>query len=114
MLFTITDKEKVIQKRLEKLTACGDPFRETLKNAAVIEKLFNRFERYLGKSGFDAKAGTIIDASIISAPKQRNSRDDNQLIKEGKILESFENNVYRLRQKDVDARWTKKKQNYFD
>lgn len=89
-------------------------YREFLTQAKVLEKLFLKFERYLEKSGYGAACGTIVDASIISAPKQRNSRDDNKRIKEGKIPENFEQNHYRLRQKDCDARWTVKNgQHYF-
>lgn len=89
-------------------------FRETLIEAKMIEKLFQKFNAYLENEGYIASLGTIIDASIVSAPKQRNSRDDNKTIKEGNIPESFKENANMLRQKDIDARWTKKNhQNYY-
>jgi len=89
-------------------------FRETLTRKNGIEKLFQKFDAYLSEKGYAAAVGTIVDASIISAPKQRNNRDENKLIKEGKIPESFTENEHMLRQKDVDARWTKKNhQNYY-
>lgn len=80
-------------------------FREVLVQGKVIDKLFSRFERYLEKNGFNAKAGTIIDATIVEAPKQRNSREDNKTIKTGKIPDNFRKNDNKLRQKDIDARW---------
>jgi IS5 family transposase len=81
-------------------------FREQLTKAKVIKKLFRQFDQFLRNSGFAAKKGQIVDASIISAPKQRNSRDENKRIKKGKIPEDW--NQAKRRQKDTDARWVKK------
>lgn len=83
-------------------------FREVLVQSHMMEKLLARFDRYLAEQGFSAKTGMIVDASIVEVPRQRNSRDDNQKIKEGKIPMSFTDHPFRCRQKDVDARWTKK------
>jgi IS5 family transposase len=52
--------------------------------------------------------GQIIDASIVAAPKQRNSRDDNAAIKAGGMPAGWEAHPAKRRQKDRDARWTKK------
>ena len=41
-------------------------------------------------------------------PIQRNTREENKEIKEGKTPESFTKNKNKLAQKDTDARWTKK------
>jgi IS5 family transposase len=49
--------------------------------------------------------GHIVDASIVKALKQRNSREENAIIKEGKVPKSFKANPNKLRQKDIDARW---------
>jgi IS5 family transposase len=81
-------------------------FREQLTEAKLVKKLFRQFDEFLRNSGFAAKKGQIIDASIVSAPKQRNSRDDNKKIKKGKIPDDW--NKAKLRQKDTDARWVKK------
>jgi IS5 family transposase len=81
-------------------------FREQLTEAKLVKKLFRRFDEFLRNSGFAAKKGQIIDASIVSAPKQRNSRDENKRIKKGDIPEDW--NWAKRRQKDTDARWTKK------
>ena len=87
-------------------------FREQLTEAKLIKKLFRQFDQFLRDSGFAAKKGQIIDASIISASKQRNSRDENKRIKEGDIPEDW--NLAKRRQKDKDARWTKKMgKNYY-
>jgi len=52
--------------------------------------------------------GKIGDASFVEVPKQRNSREENKEIKEGKIPATFEENCHKKAQKDTDARWTKK------
>jgi len=81
-------------------------FREQLTEAKLIEKLFRKFDVFLRKNGFAARKGQIVDASIVQAPKQRNSRDENKEVKEGNVPEEWSEN--KSRQKDVDARWTKK------
>ena len=52
--------------------------------------------------------GQIIDASIIAAPKQRNSAGEKREIKEGRIPADWAGKPAKLRQKDRDARWTLK------
>jgi IS5 family transposase len=81
-------------------------FREELAGAGVIGTLFRQFDSFLRKNGFAAKAGQIIDASIVNVPKQRNSRGENKLIKEGYVPADWSEK--KKRQKDVDARWVKK------
>lgn len=89
-------------------------FRESLVNLGLIEKLFAVFNKCLIESGFSARKGQIIDASFVEVPRQRNSREDNEVIKSGGIPESFKANQNQLRQKDVDARWvTKGGQRYY-
>lgn len=83
-------------------------FREVLATTNTLEKLFKRFDRYLSEQGLCAELGHIVDATITEVPKQRNSRDENAKIKEGKTPESFVNNPNKMRQKDMDARWTMK------
>jgi IS5 family transposase len=89
-------------------------YREVGVKGRVIEKLFDRFHRYLSSQGYGAACGSLVDASIVPARRQRNSREDNASIKAGKVPESFQHNVHRRRQKDIDARWTvKNRQAYY-
>jgi IS5 family transposase len=81
-------------------------FREELANANVIELLFAQFDQFLQNSGFKAQKGQIVDASIVRVPIQRNSRDENKDIKAGKKIKAW--GKAKRRQKDIDARWTKK------
>ena len=88
-------------------------FREALTRAKLrgkpaIEVLFKRFDAALAAAGFLAMGGQIIDASIVAAPKQRNTDDEKRDLKEGRIPPEWVNKPAKLRQKDRDARWTVK------
>src|SRR6266496_5161832 len=82
-------------------------FRERLKNAKLVEVLFNRFHEQLAAQGLVARAGQMIDATFIEVPRQRNSREENEQIKAGETPEDWKKPEakFKLRQKDVDARW---------
>lgn len=89
-------------------------FRERLAQAGAVEKLFARFDRHLEEQGLMASGGQMIDASIIPVPKQRNRRDENEAIKADETPQEWQNDPAKLRQKDVDARWTvKNEQNFY-
>jgi len=83
-------------------------FREQLSETKTLACLFKRFDKYLAEQGILAELGHIVDASLIEVPKQRNSREENAQIKQGKIPESFTRNPSQWRQKDVEARWAVK------
>lgn len=83
-------------------------FREKLTKAGAIQALFDRFDAALRASGYIAMGGQIVDASLIAAPKQRNSEDEKNDLKEGRIPEDWKARPAKLRQKDRDARWTVK------
>jgi len=71
-------------------------------------KLFDAFNQLLEGKGIVAREGSIIDASFVDAPRQRNNRDQNQRIKQGERPEEFDTNPAVGRQKDSEARWTRK------
>jgi transposase, IS5 family len=83
-------------------------FNNELAKNNVIDRLFVIFDEYLTQQGYCAKAGSMIDASFVEVPKQRNTREENKEIKEGTIPQSFLENEHKFAQKDTDARWTKK------
>ena len=83
-------------------------YREALAKAGAVEGLFNQFDSYLKAKGYLAMGGQIIDATIVPAPRQRNSRDDNAKVKAGETPADWEAHPAKNRQKDKDARWTKK------
>lgn len=83
-------------------------YREALARAGAVEALFDLFDAHLQEHGYLAVGGQIIDATIVPAPRQRNGRKDNDTIKSGRTPESWDKQPAKNRQKDKDARWTKK------
>jgi IS5 family transposase len=83
-------------------------FKEDLANKGIAQELFDLFNDTLASNNILAKEGTIVDASFVRVPRQRNTREENAQIKQGEIPESFKDNPHRQAQKDCDARWTKK------
>src|SRR3979490_3533963 len=66
-------------------------FREKLAKAGLIEKLFGRFDPHLAAKGYMARGGQMVDATIVPVPKQRNSGDENEAVKAGRIPEAWDN-----------------------
>src|SRR6516164_2006319 len=118
-----------VERRLEAISANGDPletikkivpwedfradiesvnattiwlFREALAQAGLIDKLFERFGRHLEAEGYIARGGQIIDATIVSVPKQRNTKEENEAIKAGKTPDGWEQQPAKNAQKDKD------------
>lgn len=87
-------------------------FRERLKEQNLTATLFTRFHEQLAQRGYIAKSGQMIDATFVEVPKQRNTREENALIKAGAIPIEWgkddKEHKHKLAQKDTDARWTKK------
>jgi IS5 family transposase len=83
-------------------------FREHLTQARAVENLFARFDRQLTKAGYLAMGGQIVDATIVAAPKQRNTDAEKADIKVGNVPDAWKDKPAKLRQKDRDARWTVK------
>lgn len=93
-------------------------FREQLKNLNLTEILFAEFHTQLASLGYVAREGQMIDATFVEVPKQRNTREENEQIKAGKLPDGWDKDekkaIAKRRQKDIDARWTKKNsQSYF-
>src|SRR4030088_3009806 len=74
-------------------------FREKLTKAGAIGPLFERFDATLRQSGYIAMSGQIVDASLIAAPRQRNTQDEKKAIKDGRIPADWKDNPAKLRQK---------------
>ena len=83
-------------------------FREILKNNELIEKFFVIFANHLESKGFIYNKGQIIDSSFVEAPRQRNTREENEKIKNGEGDTLWNDKPPKKCQKDIDARWTKK------
>ena len=81
-------------------------FAKHLVENGTMPKLFAHFHARLEQAGLVLNEGKIIDASIVDAPVQRNSREENERIRDNDIPEDWSGP--KRRQKDVDATWTKK------
>jgi IS5 family transposase len=91
-------------------------FREKLNDANILETVFYRFVEQLEQKGIITHSGSIVDATFVDVPKQRNTKDENKEIKEGKIPKEWElkKNHHKKAQKDVNARWiTKHKERHY-
>jgi IS5 family transposase len=85
-------------------------FREALEcdGRKGSERLFARFGGMLEAQGLVGHEGSIVDASFVDAPRQRNTRDQNKSIKKGERPIEFDSDTPKGRQKDCDARWAQK------
>ena len=83
-------------------------FREALERVGAVERLFAPFDATLRDAGYLAMGGQIVDATIVAAPKQRNTEAERAAIKAGRIPEGWAERPAKLRQKDRDAGWTVK------
>jgi len=88
-------------------------FKEMLKKDNVLEALFLRFDAMLRENGFEARVGQIVDATIVPVSVRRDSKEVNDLVKQGKAEAVTEWSDNARRQKDVDARHTKKNSKSF-
>ena len=82
--------------------------RTTIGDVPAITVLFRAYEAALTRAGFLAMGGQIIDATIVSAPKQRNTDGEKADIRAGRVPEAWQDKPAKLAQKDRDARWTVK------
>ena len=55
-----------------------------------------------------------LDSSFLEAPKQHNTREENEMIKSGRGDELWQDDINKQSHKDIDASWTKKRnQSYY-
>lgn len=84
-------------------------FREALIATGALEALFARLDRAITEAGYLPMSGQIVDATLVAAPRQRNTEDEKARIKAGESAEKiWPDTPAKARQKDVDARWTVK------
>ena len=88
-------------------------FRENITNTGLVEDLFMEFTNHLASTGLVFNEGQLVDASFTIAPRQRNTREENEKIKNGQGDDLWNNHPHKKRHKDIDARWTKKNNETF-
>jgi len=81
---------------------------ELLSQADGARKLFDAFHQQLLAQGLIVKEGIMVDATMVEVPRQRNSREENALVKQDETPSEWKKQPRKLAQKDVDGRWTKK------
>ncbi len=84
-------------------------FRNKLTETGTLKRVMKAFDWQLRKKGYIPMSGQIVDASLVPAPKQRNSEGEKEAIKAGKSAsEIWPDEPNKAAQKDTDARWTLK------
>jgi len=73
-------------------------FREKLTKAGAIKTLFVRFETMVHDAGYILMSGQIVDASLIAAPKQRNTDDEKRDLKADRVPKNWKKKPAKLRQ----------------
>ena len=70
-------------------------FRNCLVQADVLNELFDGFVDRIDKAGLILNQGKIVDATMVKAPVQRNTRQENKRIKDGKAPKGWSENKAR-------------------
>ena len=84
-------------------------FREALIAAGALDALFARLDLAITEAGYLPMAGQIVDATLVAAPRQRNTAEEKARIKTGEsAADIWPDKPAKARQKDIDARWTVK------
>jgi hypothetical protein len=82
---------------------------ERLTNAGAFDALFADFDRQLKGQGYLPMRGQIVDATLVAAPKQRNTQAERMAVKAGKsAAQIWPEESAKSRQKGHRARWTLK------
>ena len=113
---SLTQTEYLVADRLSWMRFCrlgpGDAvpdantlwdFREALIASGALERLFSRLDEAITAAGYLPMAGQIVDATLVSAPRQRNTDEEKARIKAGeKAAQIWPDKPARARQKDTD------------
>ena len=85
-------------------------FQNDLATGSVARILFKIFDDRLRAEGLITHKGTIVDATFVEAPRQRNTPEENEHIKKGQTPPEWEkeDQKNKVAQKDQDARWARK------
>ena len=84
-------------------------FRDKLTASGTLKRVMKAFDWQLRKKGYIPMAAQIVDASLVPAPKQRNTDGEKEAIKAGtSASEIWPDAPNKTAQKDVSARWTLK------
>jgi IS5 family transposase len=85
-------------------------YEEQLSKSEAGKELFDMFFNAIAEKGYITRAGSIVDASFIEAPKRKNTNEQREALKNGDIPEEWNDPEHpqKLKQRDTDATWAKK------
>jgi IS5 family transposase len=81
-------------------------FQQTLMNAGAAAAIMEAVQRQLALSGYIARNGQMIDATIVRAPIQHFTKQEKEILDRGDVPADW--SPAKRAQKDLDVRWTKK------
>ena len=71
-----------------------------------VSALFAELDRQIRARGLEARAGQIVDATLVPAPKQHFTKEDKEQLEQNAVPADWK--PAKRRQKDIEASWTKK------
>ena len=85
-------------------------YEDLLSKSEAGKKLFDLFFEAIAAKGYVTRAGSIVDASFIEAPKRKNTKEQREALKRGERPHEWCDSEcpQKLIQRDTDATWTKK------
>jgi len=85
-------------------------YEDLLSKNDAGKKLFDMFFQELEKRGYITRAGSIVDATFMEAPKRKNTKEQREKLNSGEIPEEWDDPEHpqKLMQRDTDAAWAKK------
>jgi IS5 family transposase len=85
-------------------------YEDMLSKSGAGKDIFEQFTVSIEEKGYITRKGSIVDASFIEAPKRKNTKEQRETLKKGKIPEEWcdKEHPQKLMQRDTDAAWTKK------
>jgi len=81
-------------------------FRERIDKTGGADELFEAVHQQIQAHGFIARGGQIIDATLVSAPRQHFSKADKEILEQDATPADW--TPAQRQQKDTEASWTKK------
>lgn len=85
-------------------------YEDMLSKSEAGKELFDQFFGEILKAGYVTRAGSIVDASFMEAPKRKNTEEQRKTLKNGDVPKEWADKEHpqKLMQRDTDATWTKK------
>ena len=85
-------------------------YEDLLSKSEAGKDIFDRFFKAIEAEGYITRAGSIVDASFMEAPKRKNTKEQREALKKGEIPDEWSDSEHpqKLLQRDTDATWAMK------